>query len=197
MKNSVLRRTDGQTDRSQVHVLSCASQLKRIIKQRNVYNCTQVILLTLQECTFNEDLKNVRLTKIPQTVFHYSKETKDINLSNNNIEEIQEETFNGLFIVEKLDLSSNKISLVNSVMFSDLNQLNILNLSMNSLESIINLVLPRSVGVIDLSWNSLDNSQNNVFSSVTPFEVKYLEESINRKYNPSIFTECEISQFES
>ena len=149
---------------------------KRIIKQHNFNDCTQVILLTLQECrnTFNGDLKNVRLTKVPQTVFHYSKETKDINLRKNNIEEIQEETFNGLFIVEKLDLSSNKISSVNSVMFSDLNQLNILNLSMNSLESIINLVLPRSVGVIDLSWNSLDNSQSNVFNSVTPFEVKYL-----------------------
>ena len=102
---------------------------KRIIKQHNFNDCTQVILLTLQECrnTFNGDLKNVRLTKVPQTVFHYSKETKDINLRKNNIEEIQEETFNGLFSVKKLDLSSNKISSVNSVMFSDLNQLNILN----------------------------------------------------------------------
>ena len=147
---------------------------KRIIKQQNGHDYKQVILLTLQECRNTFNLENVRLTKVPQTVFRYSKETKDINLRKNKIEEIQEETFKGLFIIEKLDLSFNKISSVNSVMFSDLNQLNTLNLSMNSLESINNLVLPRSVGVIDLSWNSLDNSQNNVFNSVTPFEVSNL-----------------------
>ena len=146
---------------------------KRIIKQQNGHDYKQVILLTLQECRKTFNLKNVRVTTVPQIVFHYSKETKDINLRKNDIEEIQEETFKGFFIIEKLDLSFNKISSVNSVMFSDLNQLNTLNLSMNSLESIINLIIPRSIGVIDLSWNSLDNSQNNVFNSVTPFEVSY------------------------
>lgn len=130
----------------------------------------KVMLLILQKCrnTSNMELDNDGL----KNVFYYSKKTKKINLSENDIEEIQEDTFKGLYRVEELDLSSNKISSVNSLMFSDLNQLNILNLSMNSLETIVNIVLPKSVGVIDLSWNGLENSQKNVFDSLTPFEVR-------------------------
>ena len=145
---------------------------KRIIMQQKENDYIKVMLMTLQKCrnTSDLDLDNARLKK----VFHYSKKTKEINLSENEIEEIQEDTFKGLYRVDKLDISSNKISSVNSLMFSDLNQLNILNLSMNSLETIVNFVLPKSIGLIDLSWNRLDNSQKNIFNSLTPFEVKTL-----------------------
>lgn len=145
---------------------------KRIIMQQKENDYIKVMLLSLQKCrnTSDLDFDNATLKK----VIHYSKKTKEINLSENDIEEIQEDTFKGLYRVEQLDISSNKISSVNSLMFSDLNQLNILNLSMNSLETIVNFVLPKSIGLIDLSWNRLDNSQRNIFNSLTPFEVKTL-----------------------
>ena len=149
---------------------------KRIIMQHKEDDYIKIILLILQKCrnTSNVNLDNARLKKD----FHYSKKTKIVNLSENDIEEIQEDTFKELYKVEQLDLSSNKITSVNSLMFSDLNQLNVLNLSMNSLENIFNFVLPKSVGLLDLSWNSLDNSQKNVFNSLTPFEVRKIREKL-------------------
>ena len=148
---------------------------KRIIKQHNeddYIKDIKVILLILQKCrnTFNVEIAG--LQKVPQRTFHYSKETKEIKLSGNDIEEIQQDTFKGLCRVEQLDLSLNKIRSVSSLMFSDLNHLNILNLSMNSLETIINIDFPRSVGIIDFSWNNLDNRQKNIFNSLKPFEVR-------------------------
>ena len=65
-------------------------------------------------------------------------------------------------------------------MFSDLYKLKILNLSMNNIETIIKIVLPRSVRIIDLSWNKLENNQRNIFSTHVPFEVIYSKQEDRR-----------------
>ena len=148
---------------------------KKIIKQQKGFNDTNVVFTIFCRSPVSVNLKNVGITEVPIAKFHHSMKTREINFSENQIEDIHEDTFRGLFRVTKLDLSLNKITSVNSVMFSDLHQLKILNLSMNSLETITNIVLPRSIGVIDLAWNRLDNSKKNIFNSLTPFEVRHCE----------------------
>ena len=109
--------------------------------------------------------------ELKKIIWRKYREEGDDEIVENEIEEIHQDTFKGLYWVEQLDLSLNKIRSVSSLMFSDLDHLNILNLSMNSLETIINIDLPRSVGIIDFSWNNLDNRQKNIFNSLIPFEV--------------------------
>ncbi|XP_077992114.1 adhesion G protein-coupled receptor A3-like [Glandiceps talaboti] len=103
--------------------------------------------------TVQLDLSDNQITELQQDAFANVTSLERLDLSNNRISIIQPGAFNGLTSLKRLDLSQNKIGNLNNSMFVGLNNLERLNLSNNRIASI-------SAG----TFNGLENLQLDLHS---------------------------------
>ena len=107
--------------------------------------------------------------------------TNYLNLSQNEIQIIEENTFEISNNLLELDLSSNKISMIQNDSFKGLDQLKTLNLSNNQIKELIDTFALKNIKNLDLSNNLIDmiifreNLQNLVNLNLSDNKLTYIE----------------------
>ena len=120
------------------------------------------------------DLSRNLLNQIENKIFHKKSLSmiKMLNLSRNEIGDIQPDGFFGLLFIQRLDLSSNKLQEIPSLSFINIPTLVYLNLSENpiyALRYLAFVTLPRLM-VLDLSSSNILSIERHTFTGLLSLE---------------------------
>ena len=124
------------------------------------------------------NLSNNRINIIADDSFAGLANLKEIDLSNNQLSALPPNVFNKSHQLERLSLQNNSLTLITSDLFSSLSQLKVLNLSRNSISShlISSQTFSGLTGLVtlDLSFNKLTKIEDEIFLSLTSLEKIFL-----------------------
>ncbi|GAM29124.1 hypothetical protein SAMD00019534_123000 [Acytostelium subglobosum LB1] len=110
------------------------------------------------------NLSKCRLTRLGALDLQQMPCLRRINLSSNDIVEINDQAFNGLAQLEDLDLSFNQslLSLPSSLFHHCAQSLSVLNMAGCQLQSMANIVVFEKLGDLNLSGNSIDEMPESI-----------------------------------
>lgn len=136
---------------------------------------------------------SVGLLAINRNAFENLSELKVLNLSRNEISDVENETFIELVELVRLDLSYNSIGLIEILSFSGLNDLEELNLSKNQIMSLAtgHFDSLMNLKILNLSFNRIRALKNEIFTSINVIEEFYIQSNKLEHVNPVI-----VSNFE-
>uniref|UniRef100_A0A6C0EBC4 Leucine-rich repeat protein n=1 Tax=viral metagenome TaxID=1070528 RepID=A0A6C0EBC4_9ZZZZ len=129
--------------------------------------------------TTDLDLSNMKLTAVPEEIKSF-RNLYWLKLSDNNIETIDESSFEGLYNLHFLMLEKNKLKAIPKNAFKDLYNLHILYLSQNEIahvdqDAFFNLASLKS---LFLSGNKLESFENNTFIHMPHLELLNLNNNL-------------------
>lgn len=157
--------------------------------------------LANKHCSFSElnllnNLVELRLdannlTHLNSTFLKHNSELKIFNVSNNQIEELPRNTFDGLIKLEELYLQVNQLEILPFQLFKPMKFLRILNASHNRFLLFQDnfFVYNKELRVLDLSWNEIYDIRRNSFFGLN--QLVHLDLSSNKIYS------IDLKSFES
>lgn len=135
----------------------------------------------------------VGLLAINKNAFEEMTQLKVLNLSMNEVSEIEKETFGDLIELEILDLSRNIINAIDVNAFSGLNELEHLDLSANNISVIIDGTFDTllNLKVLNLSFNRITDLRHELFTVINVIEEFYINNNKLVVINPVIVSDFE------
>lgn len=138
----------------------------------------------------------VGLLAINKNAFEEMTQLKLLNLSLNEVTEIEKETFRDLIELETLDLSHNAINTIDVAAFSGLNELKSLDLSVNNISAVVDGTFDTllNLKVLNLSFNRITELKHELFTVINVIEEFYIHNNKLRVINPVIVSDFETAK---
>jgi len=157
------------------------------------------------------------ITSINKTTFQYTKALDQLFLNNNQIKEIQDDSFvmtptlfyldirsnrltkltnrtlKGLVSLSEIDLSVNQIQTIDQLAFLDQRNLLLLNLSNNKLEY-LNFKLPSNIGYVYLDFNRISFIEKEMFKNNKILSILTLNDNLIKSLSTDMFLSTIIMQ---
>lgn len=139
---------------------------------------------------------NVGLLAVNPIAFEGMEKLMILNLSRNEISEIESEAFAVLVKLKILDLSCNKIAQVDVKSFDGLTELEELNLEYNLLTQLPGDVFEDllNLKVLILSHNKIQELKNEIFTVINVIEEFYINDNELKWINPKIVSDFETAK---
>jgi Leucine-rich repeat (LRR) protein len=179
-----------------VYYISCSKDIKDEIQSINFMKLNMTVHLEVIarfKTVINLNIKNKKI-QFNSTILHNNSLSNafltTVIIKENNLEIIDEDSFQNLKNLKMLSLGSNSIQQIKKNAFRGIQNVQILYLNDNKLSSIAKEMLINLVNIIDLRFhkNQITQIEKNSFSSLSKLERLTFNSNKIKKINASIFS---------